>query len=67
MAKINREWHARHKMPKNPSDDQRVGWHLDHARNCGCRKIEGSIAALLKARGIPVPELETAVTGSAHD
>ena len=34
---INREWHAAHKMPKNPTDTERLKWHLDHAKHCDCR------------------------------
>jgi hypothetical protein len=67
MTKINREWHAKHKMPKNPTVDQRIAWHLDHARNCGCRKIEGGVAALLKERGIPIPALKTETVVSHID
>ncbi|HUO56715.1 MAG TPA: hypothetical protein VMV05_00915 [bacterium] len=36
---MNREWHLRHRMPKNPTLDQRRKWHLAHARHCGCRPI----------------------------
>jgi hypothetical protein len=56
MTKINREWHLANKMPRNPSEDERIAWHLEHARNCGCRKIEGKLAELLQRRGIAVPE-----------
>lgn len=58
MKKINRSWHAAHKMPRNASEDERIAWHLDHARNCGCRKIEGKLAELLKRRGIAIPQFE---------
>ncbi|MDX1601703.1 MAG: hypothetical protein R3209_01435 [Salinimicrobium sediminis] len=51
-GKINREWHALHKMPKNPGMDQRIAWHLEHAQHCGCRKIEGKLAEEMKKRGI---------------
>jgi hypothetical protein len=27
-SKINSEWHAKNKMPKNPTFEQRVKWHL---------------------------------------
>ncbi len=47
---INAEWHARHKMPKNPTLDQRVRWHLEHARHCGCRPISGSLLEEFKSR-----------------
>ena len=55
MSRINREWHEQHRMPKNATEDERIAWHLDHARNCGCREISGGVAALLKKRGIPLP------------
>jgi hypothetical protein len=48
MGKIDREWHLTHKMPKNASKDERIAWLLAHARNCGCRKIEGKLAELLR-------------------
>ncbi len=26
-------------MPKNPTEAERIKWHLEHAKNCGCRGI----------------------------
>ena len=37
--KINREWHLKNKMPKNPTLEQRVKWHMAHAKNCSCRPM----------------------------
>lgn len=37
--KINKEWHEKNKMPKNPTFEQRVKWHLEHQKNCNCRPI----------------------------
>ena len=54
MGKINAEWHAAHKMPDNPTEDQRLAWHLDHAKNCGCRKMPTSLVAVAKARSLDV-------------
>ena len=51
-GKINKEWHAAHKMPKDPTMDQRISWHLEHAQNCGCRKIEGKLAEEMRRRGM---------------
>lgn len=34
---LNAEWHKKHPMPKNPTVRQRVDWHLEHNKNCGCR------------------------------
>lgn len=54
MSKINGTWHTAHKMPKNPTLDQRVAWHVAHARNCACRKLEGKILEEISKRGIKV-------------
>lgn len=51
-GKINKEWHLAHKMPKNPTLEQRIAWHLEHTKNCSCRKIEGKLAEEMKKRGI---------------
>ncbi len=49
---INAEWHAKHKMSKYPSLDQRVAWHLAHARHCGCRPMTGEVLEEFKIRYI---------------
>jgi len=48
---INREWHSKNKMPKNPTFEQRAKWHIEHTKNCRCRKISGKLAKEMKARG----------------
>jgi len=50
--KINKEWHLKHAMPKNPSIDQRIKWHLEHQKNCSCRPIPEKLAEEMKKRGI---------------
>lgn len=35
---INKHWHLKNKMPKNPSDKVRIKWHIEHLKNCFCRK-----------------------------
>ncbi len=54
MSKINAKWHLSHKMPKNPTLDQRIKWHIEHARNCQCRPLGGKILQEIKKRGIKV-------------
>jgi hypothetical protein len=49
---INAKWHKSHKMPKNATLDQRVKWHLAHAKNCGCRPLGGKILEEIKKRGL---------------
>lgn len=48
--KLNADWHAKHKMPKNPSLDQRVKWHMEHARHCSCHPLSGKIQEEVKKR-----------------
>lgn len=52
MNKINKEWHLKHKMPKNASFDERVKWHLEHQKHCNCRPIAGKLAEEMIKRGI---------------
>lgn len=52
---MNAAWHDAHPMPKNPTLEQRVAWHLEHARECGCRAIPATVLAELARRGIEPP------------
>jgi hypothetical protein len=48
---INKEWHSKNKMPKNPNEKQRIKWHLEHQRNCDCRQISGKLKDEMIKRG----------------
>jgi hypothetical protein len=37
-------------MPKNAALEQRIRWHLAHAKACGCRGIPKSVLRALAAR-----------------
>jgi hypothetical protein len=37
-------------MPKNPTLDQRVRWHVSHAAACACREMPAGIATEVKRR-----------------
>jgi hypothetical protein len=52
--KINAEWHTNNKMPKNPTLDQRVAWHIQHAAHCQCRPLEGKMLGEIKKKGFYV-------------
>jgi len=39
MNKINAVWHKKNRMPKNPTSEERIKWHISHAKNCSCRPI----------------------------
>lgn len=49
---INAEWHSKNKLPKNPALDQSVKWHIEHARHCSCRPLDGEILEELKKRNM---------------
>jgi hypothetical protein len=55
MSTINREWHLSRTMPKNPTELQRIAWHAEHVRHCGCRGIDDGVARLFVKHGIPMP------------
>ena len=54
-GKTNAAWHRGHRMPVNATLDQRITWHLEHAKACGCRPVPDKPAEEMKRRGIPVP------------
>jgi hypothetical protein len=45
---LNREWHLANRMPKNPTIEQRLHWHIEHAKNCGCREMPEKLKAEMK-------------------
>ncbi|MCB1516051.1 MAG: hypothetical protein KDJ19_00315 [Hyphomicrobiaceae bacterium] len=56
MGKINADWHRDNPMPKNPTPQQRIDWHLAHAVHCQCRGIPKGVLKLMAERNIPVPD-----------
>jgi hypothetical protein len=44
MCTINKDWHTKNRMPANPTLDQRMIWHLEHAKHCPCRPIPKKLA-----------------------
>jgi hypothetical protein len=48
MSKINKAWHEVNKMPKNPTKEQRIYWHKEHAKHCQCWPIPANLLAEMK-------------------
>jgi hypothetical protein len=48
--KLNKEWHGQHPMPTNPTLEQRIAWHIEHAKNCACREMPASIKNEIRKR-----------------
>lgn len=42
--KMNKEWHEKNKMPKHPTFEQRIQWHIAHEKNCKCRPMPKKLA-----------------------
>lgn len=53
---INKEWHEKHVMPKNPSFEERVQWHLEHQKHCSCMPIPEKLKEEMKRRKIHFDE-----------
>jgi hypothetical protein len=47
-----RAWHKDHRMPKNATVEERIEWHLAHAKICACRPIPASVAKLIGQRAL---------------
>jgi hypothetical protein len=44
----NTQWHAKHRLPTNPTLEQRVQWHMEHARRCPCPSQDEDLLEDLK-------------------
>ncbi|HUC79055.1 MAG TPA: hypothetical protein VMQ58_02325 [Candidatus Saccharimonadales bacterium] len=40
---MNKLWHEQHKLPKNATEEERLKWHIEHQKQCGCRPIPKSL------------------------
>jgi hypothetical protein len=49
-GRVNKDWHATHRMPRNATLEQRVRWHREHARACACREMPASIRKAIEKR-----------------
>jgi hypothetical protein len=52
---LNATWHKKHPMPKNPSLQQRIEWHLEHHKNCGCRGFPAKLKDEMRKLKIKIP------------
>jgi hypothetical protein len=46
---MNQAWHQRNKMPAKATPAERLAWHREHQKECGCRPIPKSLLALARA------------------
>jgi hypothetical protein len=38
------DWHRAHPLPRRATELQRLFWHLEHQRCCGCRPMPAYLA-----------------------
>jgi len=48
--KTNKIWHQDNRMPTDATLEQRIQWHIKHAKNCQCRPMPDKIAKEMKKR-----------------
>jgi len=52
----NAAWHKRYRMPVNATIEERIDWHLEHLKNCGCRNdLPAKLKEEMKKRKIKIP------------
>lgn len=47
MMSGGRKWHETHKMVKGASLEERVRWHREHQKKCGCRPVPKGLRSYL--------------------
>jgi len=52
QQRLNKDWHAKHRMPAKATLEMRITWHLAHRKHCACRPIPAKLEAVMKARGL---------------
>lgn len=48
MPTINQAWHEKHPLDPKARLEERIHWHLEHAKHCGCRPMPLDIRAAVK-------------------
>lgn len=58
---MNKEWHKAHPMPKHPTIEQRITWHLEHVKYCHCREgIPAKLQIEMEKRNISFKHIASA-------
>lgn len=59
MRKIKKEWHAKNRMPKNPTPGQRIEWDVEHGKNSARPEMPREIALeVQKLQTSDIPDKE---------
>jgi len=47
---VNKQWHEENRLAPGASFDERVRWHLEHAKACGCRPVPPKVLEEIERR-----------------
>ncbi len=47
---MNKEWHAKNKMPERATLKERIAWHVRHQKFCACREMPKSLRKYVAAK-----------------
>jgi len=47
---INKAWHEKNRMPRNPTLEERIQWHRAHSKHCACRPMPERVLAEIEKR-----------------
>ena len=47
---LNRQWHKEHGLAERAGLDERIKWHIAHAKACGCRPIPTALQDEIERR-----------------
>jgi len=47
---MNKDWHAKNRIPKNARLAQRIRWQEEHAAVCACRPVSASVRAAIETK-----------------
>jgi DNA-3-methyladenine glycosylase I len=50
---LNARWHAAHPMPPRPTETDRLLWHVEHEKACGCRPMPKALQELAHPKKLP--------------
>ena len=53
---MNKQWHTEHRLPHGASLEERIDWHVAHAKACGCRPIAPEISLAISSRRSSKPD-----------
>jgi hypothetical protein len=51
-------------LPPNPTIDERIAWHLEHAKQCGCRPFPPRLIAAMTRLSRPAVTDHATLGGS---